>query len=53
VGFGISQKEHIESLKNTADIAIIGSALIDVINNTERNNRADAVKQFLKDLSIE
>ena len=29
VGFGISKKEHVQALSNHADIAVIGSALID------------------------
>jgi tryptophan synthase alpha subunit len=53
VGFGISTKERVSSLKNKADIAIIGSALIDVVRETEKNKRTEAVRNFLKDLSIE
>jgi len=53
VGFGISKKEHIEALQNEADIAVIGSALIDVLRNTEKSSRGAAVKQFLNDLRIE
>jgi tryptophan synthase alpha chain len=53
VGFGISQKEHIKSLQGVADIAIVGSAIIDVIKNTDKTKRIPAVKQFIKDLSIE
>lgn len=40
VGFGISKKNHIDMLSKYADIAVIGSALIDVIN----------VKQFINSL---
>ena len=32
VGFGISEAKHIQALKNHADIAIVGSALIDIYN---------------------
>jgi tryptophan synthase alpha chain len=53
VGFGISQKEHIQSLRGSADIAVIGSALIDVVNKNKRNKREEAIKKFLSDLSIE
>jgi tryptophan synthase alpha chain len=53
VGFGISTKERVSLLKNEADIAIIGSALIDVINKTEKEGRVEAVRKFIKDLSIE
>lgn len=53
VGFGISKKEHIEALVGTADIAVIGSALIDVIKNTDSKQRMKAIKQFIHDLRIE
>jgi len=53
VGFGISNKEHIASLKKDAEIAIVGSALIDVIKNTNEKERMSAIKKFIKDLSIE
>ncbi len=53
VGFGISQKEHIQMLRGYSDIAIVGSAIIDVINKTNKNKRAESIKQFIKDLSIE
>lgn len=48
VGFGISKKEHIESLIGHADIAIIGSALIDVIRNSEKKDREKNIGEFLK-----
>jgi len=53
VGFGISRKEHVQALRGAADIAVVGSALIDVVNKTEKKKRADTVKQFIKGLSIE
>lgn len=53
VGFGISQKEHIESLQNIVDVAIVGSAIIDVIKKNEKKERGNAVRKFVKDLSIE
>lgn len=51
VGFGISKKEHLNMLKGHADIAVIGSALIDVINKTAKGERESAVKAFLKQLT--
>jgi tryptophan synthase alpha subunit len=53
VGFGISKKEHIASLRNEADIATIGSAVIDVIRSTNKKERLVAVKRFIQNLSIE
>lgn len=53
VGFGISKKEHIEALQGVCDIAVIGSAIIEVIRNTNKENRLDAVKAFLTELHID
>jgi len=53
VGFGISRREHISALQKEADIAIVGSAIIDVIRNNEMSKRMSAVKEYLSDLSIE
>ena len=53
VGFGISNRDHISSLKKEADIAIVGSALIDVIKNTDKKKRITAIKQFISNLSVE
>ncbi|SRR5258706_5235557 len=50
VGFGISKKEHIQALKDKANIAVIGSAVIDIIDSSSSKNRENNVKQFLKEL---
>ena len=50
IGFGIATKEHIQSLQNTADVAIIGSALIDIINKTEKKKRLETIKKFIREL---
>lgn len=47
VGFGISSKERIEMIKPYADIAIIGSAIIDIINNSRKNEMEENIKNFL------
>ena len=49
VGFGISKNSHIKELKNYADAAVIGSAIIDVISYSE-NNEIDNVVKFIKGL---
>ncbi len=50
VGFGISKKEHIQALKGKANIAVIGSAVIDVIDSSDSKDRERKVRQFLKKL---
>ena len=49
VGFGISKKDHIDELKNYADAAVIGSAIIDVISNSEKKEIINVVN-FIKGL---
>jgi tryptophan synthase alpha subunit len=51
VGFGISQREHIESLTQYADGAVIGSAIIDAIDQTISTERVAKIQQFVKALS--
>jgi len=50
VGFGISKKDHLKQLSSHADIAVIGSAIIDVINKSEKSTIEKNVKYFLKNL---
>ena len=52
VGFGISKKEHIQALKSHADIGVIGSAIIDVINNSKKEQIEKNVVSFLNDLCL-
>lgn len=52
VGFGISKKEHIQALKGHADIAIIGSAIIDVINRAKEEEREGSVSAFIRELHV-
>jgi len=48
VGFGISKKEHVEAVWRNAEIAVIGSAIIQIINKSTRQNLPSALKKFLK-----
>src|SRR3989338_11360942 len=33
LGFGISKKEHVQQMEGLADIAVVGSAILDIINS--------------------
>ncbi len=51
VGFGISQREHVEALRGRADAAIVGSAIIDVIEAAPRAEREVRVKEYVEVLT--
>ena len=56
VGFGISKPSHVNELKKFADGAVIGSAIIDVImeskkNESKKNDSVDRVIDFISKLS--
>ena len=51
VGFGISSKERVDMIKKYADIVVVGSAIIDVINCSE-NHEEEAVKRFIHSLAV-
>ncbi|MFA4872627.1 MAG: tryptophan synthase subunit alpha [Patescibacteria group bacterium] len=51
VGFGVSTHEHIKTLKEAgADVAIVGSAVLDVFNKVPQGQGIDAVKKYLRTL---
>ena len=51
VGFGISQPEHVAAVGTIADAAVVGSALIDVIDRSAPAERASAVREFVAKLA--
>ena len=50
VGFGISNAAHVTSVSEFADAAVIGSALVALIETTPAENAANAIGQFIKGL---
>jgi len=52
VGFGISQAEHVQAVASLgADAAVIGSAIIDLIDHASPDKRAEEVRKYLQVLS--
>jgi tryptophan synthase alpha chain len=52
VGFGISNAAHVKAVGEFADAAIVGSALVALIEKTPREDAAKAVGEFVKGLVI-
>jgi tryptophan synthase alpha chain len=50
VGFGISNAEHVKAVGEFADAAVIGSALVALIEKTPPNETATAVGRFIAGL---
>ena len=51
VGFGISRGEHVGVVGRLAEAAVVGSALVDVIDRSRPEERAAAVRAFVSDLA--
>lgn len=47
VGFGISKNEHLKQISPYADIAVVGSAIIDVINKSDSKNIERNIANFI------
>jgi len=52
VGFGISNAEHVAQVAEFADAAVIGSAIVDLIEKSEPEAAPGAVARFIKGLHL-
>lgn len=51
VGFGISDREQIRSVGQMADAAVVGSALVDRIANATTDDRSDAIRAYMEEIT--
>ncbi len=51
VGFGISNRTHVEEVGNTADAAVVGSALIRVMLESPREELVERASRFVAELA--
>jgi tryptophan synthase alpha chain len=52
VGFGISNSEHVAQVGQFADAAVIGSAIVELIEKSTAETAPDAVARFIKGLHL-
>ena len=52
VGFGISNAEHVARVAEFADAAVIGSAIVELIERSAPEAAADAVARFIQGLRV-
>ncbi len=50
VGFGVSRPEHLRSLRRMADAAVVGSAIVDVIDSSPAGEIESRLKQYVRTL---
>ena len=51
VGFGISTREHVRRVGEIADAAVIGSAFVQLVGETPRSQRPEAVRAYLEEIT--
>jgi tryptophan synthase alpha chain len=52
VGFGISTPEHVARVAEFADVAVIGSAIVELIERTDPEAAPETVARFIKGLRL-
>ncbi len=50
VGFGVSTSEHVAALSQFADAAVVGSALVAIIEKSSREEAPNSIARFIKGL---
>ena len=51
VGFGISKRAHVLALQGLADAAIVGAALVDIVESSPRSECAGRVRRYVEVLT--
>jgi len=51
IGFGLSTPEHIATVTSYADGAVVGSALVTLINQQPEEKQVEAVRQYIQSLA--
>ncbi len=50
VGFGVSNSQHVNEVLDYADAAVVGSAIVSVIEKSEKEKTVENVSKFVKEL---
>ncbi len=51
VGFGISSREHVQRVGEIADAVVIGSAFVQLVGETPRDQRSAKVRAYLEEIT--
>ena len=51
VGFGVSRAEHVASIGQVCEAAVIGSAIVDLIEQTPASERLDKVRRYVEEVT--
>jgi tryptophan synthase alpha subunit len=51
LGFGLSTREHVEALRGQADAAVVGSAIVNVIEASPEAEREERVREYVEVLT--
>ena len=52
VGFGISRGDQVKAMSQFADAVVVGSALLEVVGKTSRDQLSREVRKFMNGLNI-